>query len=134
VLGLARVAGIMAVKKTAELIPLCHPLSIDACLIDFSLNESSSENYPEKVMGTENVNTKKSFITASCLVKLNGKTGLEMEALTGVSVALLCIYDMCKAVDKEMVITSIRLWEKSGGKSGNFSLVSDSSNGGSSCP
>lgn len=102
VLGIARVAGIMAVKKTAELIPLCHPLVMETCTVDFSLLED--------VPGVE----------ASCTVKLSGKTGAEMEALTGVSVALLTIYDMCKAVDRTMEIGQIRLWEKSGGKSGHF--------------
>jgi len=102
VLSVARIAGIMATKRCAELIPLCHPLCFDECMVDFSVNESKKE------------------IEASCKVKLSGKTGAEMEALTGVSVALLTIYDMCKAIDKAMVISNIRLWEKSGGKSGHF--------------
>jgi cyclic pyranopterin phosphate synthase len=102
VLGVARIAGIMAAKRCAELIPLCHPLNFDECTIDFSVDENKNE------------------IAASCHVKLSGKTGAEMEALTGVSVALLTIYDMCKALDKSMVIGSIRLCEKSGGKSGHF--------------
>jgi cyclic pyranopterin phosphate synthase len=104
VLGIARIAGIMAVKKCAELIPLCHPLNFDKCTVDFNLNEKKLE------------------IEARCLVKLAAKTGAEMEALTGVSVALLTIYDMCKALDKTMVISDIRLCEKSGGKSGDFLL------------
>jgi len=102
ILGVARIAGIGAVKRTAELIPLCHPLLFDTCKIDFTVDE------------------KKLQIEASCTVKLSGKTGAEMEALTGVSVALLTIYDMCKALDKNMVIGNIRLCEKSGGKSGYF--------------
>jgi cyclic pyranopterin monophosphate synthase len=102
VLSVARIAGIMAAKRCAELIPLCHPLCFDECMVDFSVNESKNE------------------IEASCKVKLSGKTGAEMEALTGVSVALLTIYDMCKAIDRAMVIGNIRLWEKSGGKSGHF--------------
>ena len=102
VLGVARIAGIMAAKKCADLIPLCHPLSFDKCTLDFAINKEKNE------------------IEASCTVKLSGKTGAEMEALTGVSVALLTIYDMCKALDRAMVIGSIRLLEKSGGKSGHF--------------
>nr|MCR4944159.1 cyclic pyranopterin monophosphate synthase MoaC [Clostridium sp.] len=84
VLGVARVAGIMAVKRTWELIPMCHPLMITKCSVDFNVNEE--ENYIEAV----------------CIAKVNGKTGVEMEALTGVNVALLTIYDMCKAIDKSM--------------------------------
>ena len=102
VLGVARIGGIMAAKRCAELIPLCHPLSFDKCAVDFSIDEKKNE------------------IEASCTVKLSGKTGAEMEALTGVSVALLTVYDMCKAIDRAMVISNIRLCEKSGGKSGHF--------------
>jgi len=102
VLGVARIGGIMAAKRCAELIPLCHPLNFDECTIDFSIDEKKKE------------------IEASCRVKLSAKTGAEMEALTGVSVALLTIYDMCKAMDRTMVIGNIRLVEKSGGKSGHF--------------
>lgn len=102
VLGVARVAGIMAVKQTSHLIPMCHPLFIQKCSIDFEIDEAASE------------------IKAQCMVKLEGKTGVEMEALTGVSVALLTIYDMCKAIDKSMVMTDIRLEEKNGGKSGTY--------------
>jgi cyclic pyranopterin phosphate synthase len=94
VLGVARIAGIMAAKKCADLITLCHPLKFDKCAVDFSSNETKNE------------------IEASCEVKLSGKTGVEMEALTGVSVALLAIYDMCKAIDKEMVIGNIRVLAK----------------------
>ncbi|WP_394903034.1 cyclic pyranopterin monophosphate synthase MoaC [Clostridium butyricum] len=102
VLGVARVAGIMGVKKTSELIPMCHPLMITKCSIDFSVNEE--ENYIEAV----------------CTAKVNGKTGVEMEALTGVNVALLTIYDMCKAIDKTMEISEVHLAKKTGGKSGDF--------------
>jgi cyclic pyranopterin phosphate synthase len=102
VLAAARVAGIMAAKKTSEIIPLCHPISFDSCGIEFSLREETLE------------------IEASCTVKLTGRTGAEMEALTGVAAALLTIYDMCKAADRAMVIRGIRLLEKSGGKSGHF--------------
>jgi cyclic pyranopterin monophosphate synthase len=104
VLSVARIAGIMAAKRCAELIPLCHPLCFDECTVDFSVVVDGSKNE----------------IEASCKVKLSGKTGAEMEALTGVSVALLTIYDMCKAIDRTMVIGNIRLWEKSGGKSGHY--------------
>jgi cyclic pyranopterin phosphate synthase len=108
VLAAARIAGIMAAKKTAELIPLCHPLVFDACKLDFTVIETAGQE------------TGSQMIEASCTVKLAGKTGAEMEALTGVSVALLTIYDMCKALDRSMVIGGIRLEEKSGGKSGRF--------------
>lgn len=104
VLGVARIAGIMAAKNCAALIPLCHPLNFDQCTVDFSFDQKQTKNE----------------IEASCAVKLSGKTGAEMEALTGVSVALLTIYDMCKALDKTMVIGNIRLCEKTGGKSGHF--------------
>lgn len=102
VLGVARVAGIMGVKKTSELIPMCHPLMITKCSMDFNVNEE--ENYIEAV----------------CTAKVNGKTGVEMEALTGVNVALLTIYDMCKAIDKTMEISEVHLAKKTGGKSGDF--------------
>ncbi len=102
VLGVARVAGIMAVKRTAELIPMCHPLAIETCSVHFSLN---AEDFS---------------VEAACVVKISGRTGVEMEALTGVSVALLTIYDMCKAMNKGMLISDIRLQEKSGGKSGLY--------------
>ena len=102
VLGVARVAGIMAVKRTSELIPLCHPLPIGKCSVDFRVYEEKLE------------------IEAVCTDKLTGQTGVEMEALTGVSVALLTVYDMCKAIDKSMEITGIHLAKKTGGKSGTF--------------
>ena len=102
VLGVARVAGIMAVKRTSELIPLCHPLPIGKCSMDFRIDEEKSE------------------IEAVCTAKLTGQTGVEMEALTGVSVALLTVYDMCKAIDKRMEINGIHLAKKTGGKSGDF--------------
>lgn len=102
VLGVARVAGIMGVKKTWELVPMCHPLPIQKCGIEFELEEEKGE------------------IRAFCTVKTEGKTGVEMEALTGVQIALLTIYDMCKAIDKGMVMSQIHLVEKTGGKSGEF--------------
>lgn len=102
VLAVARVAGIMATKKTSDLIPMCHPLMLTKSKIDFEFNEEEKS------------------ITAISLVKLAGQTGVEMEALTGVNVALLTIYDMCKAIDKNMVISDVHLVEKTGGKSGRF--------------
>lgn len=102
VLGTARIAGIMATKRTADLIPMCHPLMLTKVSIDF---------VPEK----ENLR-----IGCRCTAKLAGRTGVEMEALTGVSVALLTVYDMCKAMDRSMELSEIRLVEKQGGKSGHF--------------
>ena len=102
VLAAARLAGIMAAKKTHELIPLCHPLMITKAEVQFAPDE------------------KQSLITVTARVKVDGKTGVEMEALTAVSVACLTLYDMCKAVDRGMRITDIRLREKSGGKSGDW--------------
>ena len=100
VLAAARIAGIMAAKKTGDLIPLCHPLALDAVNIDFAIEEQG--------------------IRATATASLTGKTGVEMEALTGVSVALLTIYDMAKALDKAMEIESVRLVAKRGGKSGDW--------------
>ena len=102
VLGVARVAGIMGVKQTSSLIPLCHPLSVTKCSVDFEIDEAAGE------------------ITALCMVKTGGKTGVQMEALTGVQVTLLTIYDMCKAIDKGLGMKDIHLVSKSGGKSGDF--------------
>lgn len=102
VLTLSRIAGIMAAKKTGELIPLCHPLNITSVDVDFTLDDE------------------KSRIDIEARVKTSGQTGVEMEALSAVSVAALTVYDMCKAVDREMVISDIMLVEKSGGRSGIF--------------
>lgn len=102
VLGVATTAGIMASKRTWELIPMCHMISLGSCKIDFECNEETLE------------------INCTCTVKTHGKTGAEMEALTGVSTALLTVYDMCKALDKAMVISEIYLAEKDGGKSGHI--------------
>ena len=102
VLAVARVAGIMAAKKTPELIPLCHPLPITSVNLEFTPNENQST------------------ITIAATVKVEGKTGVEMEALTAVSVAALTIYDMCKAVDKGIVIADVCLMKKTGGKSGTY--------------
>ena len=100
VLAAARIAGIMAAKKTAELIPLCHPLALDAVTLDFAFEAGA--------------------IRATATVSLHGKTGVEIEALTAVSIALLTIYDMAKALDKAMVIGELKLLEKRGGKSGDW--------------
>lgn len=100
VLAAARIAGIMAAKKTAELIPLCHPLALDAVTVDFAVEAGAVK------------------VTASA--SLTGRTGVEMEALTAASVALLTIYDMVKALDKGMIISGLRLLEKRGGKSGDW--------------
>ncbi len=102
VLGVARVAGIMAAKKTGELVPLCHPLNITSVEVEFE---------PKKEVPCVD-------ITATA--KVSSKTGVEMEALTAVTVAALTVYDMCKAVDKGMTLTDIRLVKKTGGKSGAF--------------
>jgi indole-3-glycerol phosphate synthase len=102
VLAVARIAGIMAAKRTAELIPLCHPLALTSVALDFAVNEATSAV----------------DITATC--RLRGRTGVEMEALTAASVAALTIYDMCKAADRGMVITDLRLVRKTGGKSGDW--------------
>lgn len=102
VLGVARVVGIMAVKRTSDLIPMCHPLMITKCTVDFDINKEER------------------YIEAICTAKLTGKTGVEMEALTGATVTLLTIYDMCKALDKSMEITGVHLYKKTGGKSGDF--------------
>ena len=102
VLGIARIAAIMAAKKTSELIPLCHPLALTHIDIAFTID------------------TAKPSVNCTSTVETDGKTGVEMEALTAVQTALLTIYDMCKAVDRGMTITDVRLEEKSGGKSGHW--------------
>lgn len=105
VIGTARVAGIMAAKKTYELIPLCHPLLLTKVSIDIEPDHSLPG------------------LQIRALARVTGKTGVEMEALTAASVASLTIYDMAKAIDREMVISDIRLLEKTGGKSGNFKIT-----------
>lgn len=102
VLGISRVAGIMAAKKTSDLIPLCHPLSISSVEIEFRLSDDPA------------------VVLCQATVRTDGKTGVEMEALNAVQVALLTIYDMCKAVDKGMTIHNVRLQAKSGGRSGTW--------------
>ena len=102
VIGIARIAAIQAAKRTAELIPLCHPLPLTRVAVDFSLDEAASAVHCEAQAETV------------------GRTGVEMEALTAVQVGLLTIYDMCKAADRGMVMTDVRLLEKQGGKSGHW--------------
>ncbi len=102
VIATARIAGIMAAKRTHELIPLCHPLAISKITVDLQINEPANA------------------VDVSATVKVEGKTGVEMEALTAVSVACLTVYDMVKAVDRGITITDLRLVEKLGGKSGHF--------------
>ena len=100
VLETARLAGIMAAKRTGELIPLCHPLNVTAVEVDFAVGEDRGE--------------------VEAQARIEDRTGVEMEALTAATVALLTIYDMCKAVDRDMVISEVRLMEKSGGRSGTY--------------
>ena len=102
VLAVAQLAGIMAAKKTSDLIPLCHPLALSSVQVTLSLDE------------------KRNAVDISATCKLRGRTGVEMEALTAVAVAALTVYDMCKAVDRGMVIEQVKLLHKSGGKSGTF--------------
>ncbi|KQT12373.1 cyclic pyranopterin monophosphate synthase MoaC [Ramlibacter sp. Leaf400] len=106
VLGIARIAGIQGAKKTSELVPLCHPLALTRVAVEFSMQ-------PESVNAAAHV-------SCTATVETVGPTGVEMEALTAVQVALLTVYDMCKAVDRGMTITGVRLLEKHGGKSGSF--------------
>ena len=106
VLGIARIAGIMAAKKTSELIPLCHPLALTRVALEFELLHAAG--------------AKAAGVACTATVETLGPTGVEMEALTAVQVALLTIYDMCKAADRGMTITDVRLLEKHGGKSGSF--------------
>lgn len=102
VLGIARIAGIMGAKRTADLVPLCHPLALTAVEVEFECVHDEPR------------------IRCAAVVETQGRTGVEMEALTAVQVALLTIYDMCKAVDRGMTITDVRLLEKSGGRSGHW--------------
>lgn len=103
VLATARIAGIMAAKKTSELIPLCHPLALSKVAVDFDYEDGG--------------------IRVTALARLSGQTGVEMEAMTAASVALLTLYDMAKALDKAMVISGVRLLSKSGGKSGDWVAI-----------
>lgn len=106
VLGIARIAGIQAAKKTSDLIPLCHPISLTRVALEFALDNAASA------------------VTCTATAQTTGPTGVEMEALTAVQIALLTIYDMCKAVDRGMTITDVKLLEKHGGKSGSYVATS----------
>jgi len=113
VLAVARVAGIMAAKRTGELIPLCHPLPVESVTVDFDLPAFEPEEGETRVR-----------LRVKGVATISAKTGVEMEALTAVSVAALTVYDMCKGMDKGMVIEGVRLLEKSGGKSGDYKAAS----------
>lgn len=104
VLGIARIAAIMAAKRTSDLIPLCHPLALTRVAVDFTIHADTAS------------------VLCEAQVETFGKTGVEMEALTAVQVGLLTIYDMCKAVDRGMVMTDVKVMEKHGGKSGSWSV------------
>jgi cyclic pyranopterin phosphate synthase len=105
VLGVARIAAIMGAKRTADLVPLCHPLALTRVTVEFSIDQAASS------------------VHCRAQVELVGKTGVEMEALTAVQVGLLTIYDMCKAADRGMVMTDVRVLEKHGGKSGDWTAA-----------
>jgi cyclic pyranopterin phosphate synthase len=109
VLGIARIAGIMAAKMTSDLIPLCHPLALSRVAVEFEIVSADAGG-----------GTGISAVTCTATVETTGPTGVEMEALTAVQITLLTIYDMCKAADRGMVITGVRLLHKSGGKSGRY--------------
>lgn len=111
VLEVARLAGIMAAKRTADLIPLCHPLPLESVTLDFAFPDDE-------------------HLAIEATVSVTGRTGVEMEALTAVSVAALTVYDMCKAVDRSMVVEQVQLEEKSGGRSGHFRRGSSKDSGG----
>ena len=106
VLGIARIAGIMAAKKTSDLIPLCHPLALTRVAIEFAVEDGTASSAPA--------------VACTATVETVGPTGVEMEALTAVQLTLLTIYDMCKAADRGMTITGVRVREKHGGKSGSY--------------
>ena len=118
VLGIARIAGIQGAKKTSDLIPLCHPLALTRVAIDFIADKPI--NTPDKAENISKNSLNTRSITCTATVETVGQTGVEMEALTAVQVALLTIYDMCKAVDRGMTMTDVRVIEKHGGKSGSF--------------
>jgi cyclic pyranopterin phosphate synthase len=112
VLGIARIAGIQAAKKTSDLIPLCHPLALTRVAVEFQTTPPAAPDSAEAP-----------WVACTATVETVGPTGVEMEALTAVQVALLTIYDMCKAVDRGMTITGVRVMEKHGGKSGSWSVA-----------
>jgi cyclic pyranopterin monophosphate synthase len=124
VLGIARIAGIQGAKKTSDLIPLCHPLALTRVAINFEAIQAintlaNPENSPNLADSEQNPSVQPSII-CTATVETVGQTGVEMEALTAVQVALLTIYDMCKAVDRGMTMTDVRVLEKHGGKSGSY--------------
>jgi len=108
VLGIARIAGIQAAKKTSDLIPLCHPLAITRVAVDLALSEAGDAT---------------PHVRCTATVEIKGRTGVEMEALTAVQIALLTVYDMCKAVDRGMTVTGVHVVEKHGGKSGSWTAA-----------
>ena len=114
VLGVARIAGIMAAKKTSDLIPLCHPLALTRVAIEFVADSAHD------TCATGQNDVKISQVSCTATVETVGPTGVEMEALTAVNIALLTIYDMCKAADRGMTISDVKVLEKHGGKSGSF--------------
>ncbi len=114
VLGIARIAGIMAAKKTSDLIPLCHPLALTRVAIEFEATPEGGTS------ATGPIDAETGSIACTATVETVGPTGVEMEALSAATVALLTIYDMCKAADRGMTITDVKLLEKHGGKSGSF--------------
>ena len=114
VLGIARIAGIMAAKKTSDLIPLCHPLALTRVAIEFVASPADGAS------ATALNDDETGHISCTATVETVGPTGVEMEALTAVNIALLTIYDMCKAADRGMTITDVKLLEKHGGKSGSY--------------
>jgi cyclic pyranopterin phosphate synthase len=113
VLGVARIAGIQAAKRTSDLVPLCHPLPITSVSVDLSVDPTP-----------QGAPSGRAAIRIEAAVETVGQTGVEMEALTAASVAALTVYDMCKSADKDMTITDVALWEKSGGRSGDYRRLS----------
>jgi cyclic pyranopterin monophosphate synthase len=121
VLGIARIAGIQAAKKTSDLIPLCHPLALTRVAIEFeAVHAPNTSTAAENSSGTVAPQSPEPCVTCTATVETVGPTGVEMEALCAVNIALLTIYDMCKAVDRGMTLHAVRLLEKHGGKSGSF--------------
>ena len=121
VLGIARIAGIQGAKKTSDLIPLCHPLALTRIAINFEAVQAiNTPTADENIAKNTSISEQLPSIICTATVETVGQTGVEMEALTAVQVALLTIYDMCKAVDRGMTMTDVRVLEKHGGKSGSY--------------
>ena len=130
VLGVARVAGIQAAKKTGELIPLCHPLSVSGMDVEFSLGEErEGAPPPSPPPAAAEATGDTAWVDIEARARITAQTGVEMEALTAAAVAALTIYDMCKSVDRSMVISDIRLVSKSGGRSGDYSTAGERAGG-----